>query len=409
MSLVGSLFTGVSGLSGNSRAMNVIGDNIANVNTVGFKSSKPVFGDVFSQVLNNGSSNYQVGLGSQVTDVIQSQAQGAFSSTTNALDIAMDGAGFFVVNNGSGSFYTRAGQFRINDSGLVANSTGHFLQGHSISSSGTLGSLGNIDLSGVQSVPEATTSLTLGTNLNAAATAASTFTTPATVYNSTGQEVVLNITWTKAAGSATYSYSIAPSTGTMSSGGTGTISFGPTGQVLAVNGGSPANISLGISYGAAANAQTITWNLVDGTGTPTGKLTGFSAASNNNSIVQNGFATGTLIGLAVSGDGVINGSFDNGQTQNLYQIALADFLAPTGLNRTGSNLFAETAESGQPVTGLANTGGFGSIVGQTLELSNVDLATEFVNMIQTQQAFQANARLITTSDDLLTETVNLVR
>ncbi len=411
MSLVATLFTGVSGLLGNAKAMNVIGDNIANVNTVGFKSSKAVFGDVFSQVLNNGSTSFQVGLGTQITDVIQSQTQGAFTNTTNALDIALDGEGFFIVSDGTSTAFTRAGQFFINDSGLVESSAGNLLQGQAISQTGTLGSVGNIDLSSLQSSPQATTELTLGANLNAAATAASTFTTPATIVNSSGAEVVLNITWTKVAGSgaATYTYSISPSTGTITAGGTGTIAFGPTGQLSTINGGALSDITVTIDFGTAANTQNVTWNLVDSTGATNGKLTGFAAESNNSSVVQDGFTTGTLIGLAVNTDGIINGSFSNGQNQNLFQISLAKFLSPTGLSRSGSNLFTETADSGQPVTGIANTGGFGGVVGQTLELSNVDLATEFTNLIQTQQAFQANARIISTTDDMLTETVNLVR
>jgi len=138
-------------------------------------------------------------------------------------------------------------------------------------------------------------------------------------------------------------------------------------------------------------------------------LTGFAAESNNNSLVQDGFTTGTLTGLAVNDKGVIEGLFNNGQSDDLYQITLADFLAPSGLTRQGSNLFSESEESGQGVLGLARTGGFGAIVGQSLELSNVDLAEQFITMIQTQQAFQAASRIITTIDDLLTESVNLVR
>ena len=144
-------------------------------------------------------------------------------------------------------------------------------------------------------------------------------------------------------------------------------------------------------------------------GASSGKLTGFAAASNNNSVTQDGYSTGSLVSLNVDSTGIIKGLFSNGQTSSLYQVAMADFLAPTGLTRQGSNLFAESATSGQAVIGTATTGGFGSIIGQSLELSNVDLAEQFVALIQTQQAFQASARMITTTDDLLTEAVNLVR
>jgi flagellar hook protein FlgE len=174
-----------------------------------------------------------------------------------------------------------------------------------------------------------------------------------------------------------------------------------------------ADQSIVIDFSSAstpAATQTLTWDLANAAGTATnGKLTGFAAESNNNSLVQDGFTTGTLTGLAVSDKGVIAGLFNNGQSDDLYQVTLADFLAPSGLTRQGSNLFSESEESGQGVLGLARTGGFGAIVGQSLELSNVDLAEQFITMIQTQQAFQASSRIITTIDDLLTESVNLVR
>jgi len=158
-----------------------------------------------------------------------------------------------------------------------------------------------------------------------------------------------------------------------------------------------------------ADSMSMNWDLVDTANLTHGKLTGFSAASNNNSIVQDGYATGTLLGLSVTGDGDIKGLFNNGQTELLNRIAMADFLSPTGLTRAGNNKFTESAESGQPTIGTPNTGGLGQILGESLELSNVDIAQAFVTMIKTQQAYQASARLVTTTDDLLSEAVNLVR
>ena len=180
----------------------------------------------------------------------------------------------------------------------------------------------------------------------------------------------------------------------------------------AVNGGSLTDLSIVIDYSSAsvpADTQTLNWDLVNSSNATNGKLTGYAAASNNNSLTQDGHGTGTLLGLAVSSVGVINGLFNNGQSESLFQVALADFLAPSGLTRQGDNLFAESDTSGSATIGTANSGGFGSLEGSTLELSNVDLAEEFVTMIQTQQAFQASARIINTTVDLLTETVNLVR
>ena len=414
MSLISSLFTGVTGLSGNSEAMGIIGDNISNVNTVGFKGSKAVFSDIFSTILTNGSTTSQLGRGSQLQGTIQEFSQGSFESSSNALDLAIDGSGFFVVSptTNTGNFYTRAGQFRLNDDGLVQAITGEILQGQQITNDVVSTSVSDIDLAGVQSSPQASTTFTLGANLNGAATAATTFTSPVSIYNSVGSQVIASIQFTKAATGNSWTYAITTSEGTITSGASGSVTFDNSGQLSLVGGATAADQTIIIDYSAAttpAATQTLTWDLVNASGTTNGKLTGFSAESNNNSLVQDGFTTGTLVGLTVDDEGIISGLFNNGQTDNLYQVTMADFLAPSGLTRQGQNLFAESAESGQPVLGTARTGGFGAIVGQSLELSNVDLAEQFVTMIQTQQAFQASARIITTTDDLLTEAVNLVR
>jgi flagellar hook protein FlgE len=407
-SLLSSLYTGVSGLSANSEAMGIIGDNISNVNTVGFKSSKAVFSDLFSTVLANGSTTRQLGRGSQLSGTLKEFSQGAFEASSNSLDMALDGSGFFVVNNGTGNQYTRAGQFRLNDNGLVQTVTGQTLQGQRVTNGTVSSTVESIDLAGVQSSPEATTSFTLGANLDASSSAAATFNSPISIYNSVGTQVIASIGFTKVDGANSWNYTISSSEGTLTSGASGTVSFDNSGNLT-----SPVtDPSIVIDYSASASpalTQTLSWDLVNSSGTTNGKLTGFAAASNNNSLVQDGFSTGTLVGLTTDSTGVISGLFNNGQTDKLFQVTLGDFLAPTGLQRAGSNLFSETAKSGQVVLGTAGTGGFGGITGQSLELSNVDLAEQFVTMIQTQQAFQASARIITTADDLMTEAVNLVR
>ena len=178
MSLVSSLFTGVTGLASNSEAMGVIGDNISNVNTVGFKGSKAVFSDIFSSVLSNGSTTSQLGRGSQLSGTLRSLEQGSFEASSNALDLAIDGSGFLIVNDGTGNFYTRAGQFRMNDNGKVQAITGEVLQGNAITNGVASNQTENIDLAGVQSIPQATDIFELGANLNSAATAAATFNSP---------------------------------------------------------------------------------------------------------------------------------------------------------------------------------------------------------------------------------------
>ncbi len=407
MSLISSMFAGVSGLRGNAQALAVIGDNIANVNTSGFKGSDVVFGDILSTILSNGSTSMQIGRGTSINGVTQSFEQGAFQNTSNASDMAIDGSGFFMVNDGTGTYYTRSGRYRLDDAGLLSDPNGNILQGYAISSGTTSTSTSDIDLTGVQSSPFASTEFTLGANLDASASAGTTFTSPITTYNSLGDEVVLTLTFVKQSTGNDWNVGYSSSVGTVTS-ASGSLSFDTSGALTSPTTEPTITIDYSSATPAAA-AQTITWDLLNSSGTSNGELTGYAATSNNNSIVQNGYSTGTLVGIAVDTDGVISGLFNNGQTQNLYQVAMADFLSPTGLSRIGGNLFAESASSGQPIIGTANTGGFGSIIGSTLELSNVDLAREFVTLIQTQQAFQASSRIITTVDDMMTEAVNLKR
>ena len=399
MSLISTLFTGVSGLSGQSKAMEIIGDNIANVNTVGFKGSAPVFGDIFSTVLHNGAVTSQLGGGSQLSGVLQAWDQGAIEHSPNALDLAIDGNGFFVTSTygDTDQFYTRNGQFRINELGLVQSMTGEILKGFDYTNDVLSTTMEDIDLAGVQSSPNASTYFNSGTQLNAAATATSTFITPVTLYNSVGSIVTLNVTFTKVASANQWGYSAIPSEGTITAGATGTVTFDTTGQLSLVDGETAADHTFTLNFDDAttpANEMSLNWDLVDSAGTTHGKLTGFAAASNNNSLVQDGYATGTLLGLSVTSLGDITGLFNNGQTELLNRIAMADFLAPSGLNRSGNNKFTESQESGAPTIGVPDTGGLGKILGESLELSNVDIAQAFVTMIKTQQAYQASARLI---------------
>lgn len=417
MGLVTSMYSGVSGISTNSSALNVISNNIANVNTHGFKAGNAVFSDVLSTVLHNGSTTMQFGHGAQLGTINTSFAQGSFEATTNATDLAMDGNGFFVVNNGSGNVYTRAGQFRMNNAGLLADPNNYTVQGYQITN-GTVGTtVGDVDLAGVQSSPAATTSVTTGVNLDATASAATTFSTPVTLYNSVGQQVILTVTFTKVSGSNSWTYAPTTSVGTVDVDGaaSGTVTFDTSGNLDTINGTAVASATEPVfnfdfsTSDPSASAQTVTWDLLNASGGTNGKITGYAATSNNNSLVQDGYATGVLTGLAVAEDGKISGLFDNGQTEELYQLVLADFLNPGGLTKSGSNIYSSSAESGEPTLGVAQAGAFGSVIGDSLELSNVDLATEFVKMITTQQAYQASARAITTADDLMTEAINLKR
>jgi flagellar hook protein FlgE len=416
MSLIGTLTTGVSGVITNSRALNIIGDNISNVNTTGFKSSKAVFGDQFATSLGGGTLTSQVGKGTQLLGSLQSFEQGAFENSTSALDLAVDGNGFFIVNDGTGNFYTRAGQFRVNENGLVETITGEVLQGFEITNNVVGTTLTDVSLTGVQSQPQPTSQFTLGAQLDGSEVGvlpgpapAFTFNSPIQIFNSVGTQDILNIQFEKQnTVTNAWNFTITSQEGTVSAAtDTGTMTFDATGQLSLVNGAAFADLVIDIDYSAssppAAASQLVTWDLSGG------DMTGFNTSSNNNSVIQDGFGSGILLGVGVDFDGTVSGLFDNGQSQPLFQLGLANFLSPTGLTRLGQNLFAESRLSGQPVISLPETGALGSVLGNTLELSNVDLAEEFVQLIKAQQAFQASARVISTTDDLLTETVNLTR
>ena len=417
MSLIGTLATGVSGILTNSRALNIIGDNISNINTTGFKSSKAVFGDLFSTSLGGGTLTSQVGRGAQLIGSLQSFAQGSFELSTSALDLAIDGNGFFIVNDGTGNFYTRAGQFRINQDGLVETLTGEILQGFQITNNVVGTTLTDVSLTGVQSQPQPTTQFTLGAQLDGSEVTGFQFNSPIQIFNSVGSQDIMNAQFTKVATAGNdWTVVITSSIGTIAStvpASPFTLNFDTSGQLIGINGGALMDVTVNFDYSASAPpaaAQAVTWSLLDAAGVVTnGSMTAFAASSANNSVVQDGFGSGILVGVSVDFDGTVFGLFDNGQSQNLFQLGLANFLSPTGLTRLGQNLFAESRLSGQPIISLPETGAFGSILGSTLELSNVDLAEEFVNLIKTQQAFQASARIISTTDDLLTETVNLTR
>ncbi len=418
MSLIGTLTTGVSGVLTNSRALNIIGDNISNVNTTGFKSSKAVFGDLFSTSLNGGTLTSQVGKGAQLLGSLQSFEQGSFENSTSALDLAVDGNGFFIVNDGTGNFFTRAGQFRVNENGLVETLTGQILQGFEITNNVVGTSLTDVSLTGLQSSPQATTLFTLGAQLDGSAVAGTTFNSPIQVFNSVGTQDILNLQFTKVATAGNdWGVNFTSSVGTVTGAAVPplfdvTLNFDTAGQLTGINSGALADVTINLDYSAAsppAANQAVVWDLADTALASNGDMTAFATSSSNNSVIQDGFGSGILVGVGVDFDGTVSGLFDNGQSQPLFQLGLANFLSPTGLTRLGQNLFAESRLSGQPVISLPETGAFGSVLGNTLELSNVDLAEQFVQLIKTQQAFQASARIISTTDDLLTETVNLTR
>jgi flagellar hook protein FlgE len=407
MGILTSLFSAVSGLNAYGNAMSVIGNNIANVGTTGFKSSRASFADLVSASLGGGSSAGQVGLGVFLNDVQTSFTQGSLSNTGNALDLAIDGAGFFQLRDTTGTMiYSRAGQFEVNNLGEIVDLSGRFLQGYQASTTGViLGTVGNITLSTATVAPQATSTASVEANLDAASTVPAAafdatdpttynFSNGMTVYDTLGTQHQLRLYYVKAAANTWNLHS-------QIDGGATTaqtdLAFNSSGVLT---GGGAQTFSLAIA-GGAATPLTVAMDF--------SAVTQFGATSNLTNQNQDGFSSGSFQSLSIDSAGQVVAQFSNGQTRTLAQVVLSRFTNPNGLVRAGENGFAETIDSGAPLAGAPTNNGLGRLLSQTVEQSNVDLGKEFVDMIITQRAFQANSRAITTSDEMLQELVNLKR
>lgn len=546
--MITALSTATSGINANMTALSVIGNNIANVNTVGFKAGRALFSDVLSQSLTGGS---QIGLGTKLSSVDTMFTQGAFESTSNGLDLALDGEGFFVVNDSSGaSYYTRAGEFSIDKDGNIVNADGYILQGYGIDNSGNILSVvddlqisysaipanstskieltanlqsdsdvtgfvfttgtndqimfnedaggGNTTISlttdggltsgtaytgdevasAIETALEAqssnsytytvayngstgefsitndstnsntvdilwdnastTAETTLGFDATATnniavggtdtsdnvagafdvnnASSTSNYSTSITAYDSLGNSHLVTIYFRKSDITATgneWDWYAVVDAGDSESGSTevqasGTLTFNTEGELNSQSAvtypidGSDADSIYGFQFtGGATLDQTIAFDFDN--------LTQYGSDSSVYSQTQDGYASGSLQSISVDTDGMVSGSYSNGKTRSIGQIAVAKFSNQSGLVSAGSNLYAETADSGQASVGTAGSSGRASVQSGALELSNVDLSNEFVKLIAAQRGFQANSRIITTSDEILQELVNLKR
>jgi flagellar hook protein FlgE len=420
---VGSFSAGLSGLNANAVYLSVIGNNLANINTVGFKSSSVTFMDLVSQNAGGASGNpMQIGLGVVTGSISPVFSQGAIENTREATNVAIQGNGLFVVRGPNGQAYTRAGNFSFNSDGQLVTPDGYFVQGYTALDpvTGEIITTGTpTDISvppGVLRAPQATTNFRTQTNLDAGAVLNDTFTTPVQVYDALGESHVATITYTKQAAAGAWNYTITVpgaeivggTAGTPFQVATGSLTFNPTGQLTTVNGAAPADVAINTpawTNGAAASAWN--WDLMDANNVPT--MTGFASASATSSIAQNGAAAGMVNNISINADGTIMATFGAGQTVAVGQLALASFNNPKGLVKMGSNRYGESQAAGIPNVGVAGTGGRGTLIGSALESSNVDIATEFTQMILAQRGYQANSKTITVSDEILVDTLALKR
>ena len=415
-----AIYAGVTGLQVHQRRLDVIASNIANVNTTGYRSSRVLFQDLFSQTITGprapvgpfgGNNPMQVGLGVRLASIDTNFGQGTLQTTGVASDLAIQGPGFFVLNDGSGNFYTRDGSFDINANGqLIDSATGLFVQGFQANGAGVIdpnGAISNLTIPvGGAAIVRATTIGTMIGNLDSNAAVGDTVTRTIQVFDSLGTPRDITITFEKTATVNEWEWSLTSADADIATlspdaGTPGTITFDASGNVTA---GGLGNVS--ITFAAGLPATPVDPFLFD---IDFASITQLSATSDLSLQNQDGYPRGTLEAFNIGGDGIINGVFSNGLTQVIGQVALANFANNGGLIRFGDNLFRDSPGSGAAQIGIPNTGGRGSVSGGVLEGSNVDLGTEFANLIVTQRGFQANARTITTADTLLQETVNLVR
>lgn len=410
-----SMYTAMSGMNANSLAISVVGDNLANLNTAGYKATRATFQDVLGQTLIGAMGSRRLGQGVSLKSLDQIHSQGGFQATGNVLDMAISGNGFFLVRDAAAGaeadFYTRAGQFLLDAQGNVVTPAGMRLQGYMADAEGVMGpALTDINLTGVEMAAHATEEVDLDLHLTADTQGIDTAATPFdpaddatyhhqtsfTVYDSLGQAQTVNVYFTKnLAGEWEWNARIGDTDVTPA--GNNVLSFDTDGNLV---GGQTASIVFDPPNGAA-QGQTIA---LDFAGTT------MSAGSwGVRTQRQDGYAGGALETITVGEDGVITGTFDNGRSRDLARVALATFDNVQGLERRGGNLWSRSPASGEPIVAGAGESGRGLVVASHLEASNVDLTQEFVNLIAAQRGFQASSRTITTVDQLLSETVNLKR
>jgi flagellar hook protein FlgE len=416
---MGSFATSLSGLQANSQDLEVISNNLANLNTTAYKGATANFQDLFYQQLGtSGDGNaIQVGVGTQIGSIPADFTEGNIQSTGVSTDVAIEGTGFFVGQNNGADVYFRAGDLSTLSDGTLVAPDGSDVLGFPavngvINPSSTPGPL--TIQTGAISPPVATTNAEITMNLDSGTPVGGTFSTALTVYDSLGTAQVLTYNFTNTA-PLKWNYSITiPAADVGGAAGAapvvvkaGTMTFSGTGQLL-----TPATDVTAIPIaGLADGASTLTfnWNLYAPGPGGAGLITQDAAASSASTTQQDGNPSGSLVSFAIGSDGTIEGTFSNGQTQALGQILLASFPNQEGLSRVGSNEFQSTLSSGAANIGVAGTGGRGTISGGALEASNVDISTQFANLIVAESGYQANAKVVTTLDTVIQDTISLIQ
>lgn len=404
---------GLSGLSAAAKNLDVIGNNVANVNTVGFKQSNAHFADVYASA---GGLINSPGIGTRISAIAQSFGQGSLTATSNPLDLAINGQGFFRLSDNGAVNFSRNGQFHLDKTGYIVNDNGNRLTGYPSGPSGILPTASPSDLmiSQADVKPQSTAKVgaTIGLDSRAPAITAAfdatdsatyNFATATSVYDSLGNSHALSMYFVPkgidpTSGEKAWQVYATNDGVAIGSGPAGTLTFGSDGLIDATKTTLPFALSTPVAGGA-----TTPLNLtLDLTGS-----TQFGSSSGVNKLTQDGFTSGRLSSYTVSDDGIILGRYSNGQSKPLAQVALANFTSPEGLASVGNNVWTESSKSGPPLIGPPGTASLGALQSGTVEESNVDLTAELVSMITAQRNYQANAQTIKTQDALMQTLVNL--
>lgn len=415
MSITNSLYIGISGLMAHGDAISVVGDNIANTSTVGFKRARASFSDLLGGEL----GAQRLGGGVRLAGTQTMYDQGAIMQTGNPLDVAISGGGMFVVRGNhagqTGQFYTRDGRFQLDNEGFMVDARGLRLQGFAITNGARATSINDLQLGARQSPPVPTTSAALALNLDASsvaipggfdpanAAATTSYATSVRVVDSLGNSHEVALSFTKTATGAWEWHATVDggelqggTPGTPTEIANGTLAFAPDGSLA-----SQTTAASSASFVGATPNQAIAFDFA--------AATQYAAASSVGSADVDGHGSGSLTDLVIDPDGTIQGVFDNGDRIDLAQLALADFANLEGLERAGDGLVTESTASGAALIDIPGTGARGSFVSGALEGSNVDLGTELVTLIAYQRAFQANAKTVTTADEMMADVTNLKR
>lgn len=426
MGILSSFNIGVTGLKASGQSMNVIGDNIANSGTFGFKRSRAEFQDMLAKSLKGIDGGDQIGSGTKLAHITPQYTQGSINRTENITDLAVNGNGFFAVEAPYGRGFTRDGSFHFDKEGNLINADGYKVLGFQADETGKITTkLGEIKLGNTTIPAQATSGLNVSMNLDSRADIqqfnildpekTSSFNTTFSVYDNVGTQRLVTVYFNKVADS-TWQYHALVDGKDAQGGVEGTPVEMGTGQIIFNNKGElqqeiPALNAFNFNKGAAPNQQ-IEFNfgesILEG-GDGTSASTQYGSKSSVARHTQDGFRAATLGSLSFNDDGILTASYDNGETVEVAQIAVAKFENNEGLYKMGKNLFKETRKSGQAALGNPGQDGRGEVLSKSIEISNVDIADEFIDLMNAQRNFQANTRTITTSDQMLQEILNIKR